>query len=261
MGSNLRGAGVHPHAGLIRAAGHERRAPGLERADREDALAKHNQSESTSGVFKYMDASVQPSLFRNGKALTRRDQDGSDAGWQGASFANLRVPVRNARFFKAENRRTVVANGFELRDRSVSTASVDFLDHSHVVRNYYPQCAEIVREATGAQAFAFDHNVRSASGEKNQQRIAGEQEVQGPAHVVHGDYTLTIAPQRLRDLTRPPGANDTVPTLAEPTARSGHLPDTCVAETGRCPSGYGTSVKSWVALARAMSFATGGLVA
>ena len=72
---------------------------------------------------------------------------------------------------------------------------------------------------------------------------------------------LTSAPQRLRDLTRPPGANDTVPTLAEPTARSGHLPDTCVAETGRCPSGYGTSVKSWVALARAMSFATGGLVA
>ena len=121
--------------------------------------------------------------------LTRRDQDGSDADWQGASFADLRVPVRNARLLKAEDRRTVVANGFELRDRSVSTASIDFLDHSDVVRNYYPQCAEIVREATGAQAFAFDHNVRSASGEKNQQRIAGEQEVQGPAHVVHGDYT------------------------------------------------------------------------
>ena len=190
--------------------------------------------------------------------LTRRDQDGSDADWQGASFADLRVPVRNARLLKPEDRRTVVANGFELLDRS---ALIDFLDHSDVVRNYYPQCAEIVREATGAQAFAFDHNVRSASGKKKQHRIAGGQQVQGPAHVVHGDCTLTSAPQRLRDLTRPPGANDTVPTLAEPTARSGHLPDTCVAETGRCPSGYGTSVKSWVALARAMSFATGGFVA
>lgn len=261
MGSNLRGAGVHPHAGLIRAAGHERRAPGLERADREDTLAKHNQSESTSGVFKYMGASVQPSLFRNGKVLTRRDQDGSDASWQGASFVDLRVPLRNACLLKTENRRTVVANGFELLDRSVSTASIDFLDHCDVVRNYYPQCVEIVREAPGPQAFAFDHNVRSASGKKNQQRIAGGQQVQGPAQVIQRDYTLTIAPQRLRDLTRPPGANDTVPTLAEPSARSGRLPDTCVAETGRCPSGYGTSVKSWLRLALAMSLATGGLVA
>ena len=36
------------------------------------------------------------------------------------------------------------------------------------------------------------------------------QQVQGPAHMVHGDYTLTSAPQRLRDLAQPPGANDTL---------------------------------------------------
>ncbi len=30
---------------------------------------------------------------------------------------------------------------------------------------------------------------------------------------MHGDYTLTSAPQRLRDLTRPPGANDTLRKL------------------------------------------------
>ncbi len=34
--------------------------------------------------------------------------------------------------------------------------------------------------------------------------------MQGPAHVVHGDYTLTSAPQRLRDLTKPPTTNDTL---------------------------------------------------
>jgi len=40
--------------------------------------------------------------------------------------------------------------------------------------------------------------------------------VQGPAHLVHGDYTLTSAPQRLRDLARPPTLNDTYSmTLAE----------------------------------------------
>ena len=33
--------------------------------------------------------------------------------------------------------------------------------------------------------------------------------MQAPAHVVHGDYTLTSGPQRLRDLARPPAVNDT----------------------------------------------------
>ncbi len=37
--------------------------------------------------------------------------------------------------------------------------------------------------------------------------------MQGPAHVVHGDYTLTSAPQRLRDLAKPPGINDTLRTV------------------------------------------------
>ena len=36
--------------------------------------------------------------------------------------------------------------------------------------------------------------------------------MQGPAHLVHGDYTLTSAPQRLRDLARPPTLNDTYRT-------------------------------------------------
>ncbi len=79
---------------------------------------------------------------------------------------------------------------------------------------YYPQCADIVREASGASfVAAFDHNVRSAAGKQSQKQIDGGQQVQGPAHIVHGDYTLTSAPQRLRDLTKPPGANDTLRTL------------------------------------------------
>jgi len=52
--------------------------------------------------------------------------------------------------------------------------------------------------------------VRSASGKRSGKRIVGGQRVQGPAHLVHGDYTLTSAPQRLRDLTRPPDGNDTL---------------------------------------------------
>ena len=43
----------------------------------------------------------------------------------------------------------------------------------------------------------FSDNVRSALGKESGQRIKDGQQVQGPAQVVHGDYTLTSAPQRL----------------------------------------------------------------
>jgi hypothetical protein len=181
----------------------------------ESTTATPQKGESTSGIFKYMDASAEPSLYRNGKVLTRRDPDGSDAGWQGVSFAELEMPVHNARQLRNEDRCTVVANGFELLERPLAGGTIDFFDHEDVVRRYYGQCAEIVREVTGARAFAFDHNVRSASGKKSQRRIAGGQQVQGPAHVVHGDYTLTSAPQRLRDLTKPPGTNDTIRSVLD----------------------------------------------
>jgi hypothetical protein len=91
---------------------------------------------------------------------------------------------------------------------------LDFFDHEQVIRTYYPECAEIVREASGAKfVAAFDHNVRSAAGKQSKRRIEGGQQVQGPAGVVHGDYTLTSAPQRLRDLAQPPTENDTLRTL------------------------------------------------
>jgi hypothetical protein len=121
------------------------------------------------------------------------------------------MPVHDARSLTAPEQRTLVANGFEMRLRPLAKPDLDFFKHEEVVRTYYPQCAEIVREATGAGfVAAFDHNVRSAAGKNSKRRIEGGQQVQGPAHVVHGDYTLTSAPQRLRDLARPPGANDTL---------------------------------------------------
>lgn len=175
-----------------------------------DALAISRSRESTLGEFKYLQPSVQSSLFRNGKVLTRRDADGSDAGWEGVLLEPKEMVIRNARRLTGGEQCTLGRNGFELRTRALSQDGIDFLDQNAVVRKYYPHCAEIVQEATGARAFAFDHNVRSASGKQKQQRIAGGQQVQGPAHIVHGDYTLTSAPQRLRDLTKPPTSNDTL---------------------------------------------------
>jgi hypothetical protein len=164
-----------------------------------------------TGSFKYLSDAVEHSLYRNGKVLTRRDQDGSDARWEGVDLVERDMSVANARRFAGADRPTLVENGFEMRAHRLASPDLDFLTHEKVVRTYYPQCAELVREVSGARfVAAFDHNVRSALGKRSKQRIEGGQQVQGPAHVVHGDYTLTSAPQRLRDLTRPPTRNDTL---------------------------------------------------
>jgi hypothetical protein len=164
---------------------------------------------TTLGELNYLDAAAQPSLYRNGKVLIRRDRDGSDAGSLGLNREKYAMTVHNARSLPADARPTLVRNGFELLTRPL-TAAIDFLDHRQVVLDYYRQCVDVVQAFTGGQAFAFDHNVRSATGKKTQQRISGGQQVQGPAHTVHGDYTLTSAPQRLRDLSKVPTGNDTL---------------------------------------------------
>ena len=166
------------------------------------------------GSFNYLKPSVEHSLYRNGKVLTRRDRDGSDAAWEGVHLGARQVAVNDARALTGTQARTLERHGFEMRRLPPLSPDLDFLDHEQVVRAYYPQCEAAVREASGAAVVAaFDHNVRSVQGKRDRRRLAGGQQVQGPAHVVHGDYTLTSAPQRLRDLTRPPGSNDTLRAL------------------------------------------------
>ena len=166
------------------------------------------------GSFNYLTETASHSLYRNGKVLTHRDQDGSDTGWKGIDLEARQMPVRDARHLEPNARCTLVHHGFELRDHPLATPDLDFMNHDYVVRSYYPHCAEIVREASGARVVAaFDHNIRSATGKKSKRRIEGGQQVQGPASLVHGDYTLTSARQRLRDLAKAPGTNDTFRTL------------------------------------------------
>ena len=166
------------------------------------------------GTLRYLQSSVESSLYRNGKVLTRRDRDGSDSGRVGVDLEQREMAIIDARKLAPPDRPTLAANGFELIGRPMANPDLDFLDHHAVVGSYYPECAEIVRVATGAVIVAaFDHNVRSATGKSGKLRIAGGQQVQGPAHLVHGDYTLTSAPQRLRALARPPTLNDTCRTV------------------------------------------------
>jgi hypothetical protein len=164
-----------------------------------------------TGSFNYLAASVEPSLYRNGRVLTRRDRDGSDSGTEGLVMERVAVAVHDARQREGEAACTLERNGFERRSSPLRDAKLDFLRHEPVIRHYYAECADLVRTATGAShVFAFDHNVRSAKGKQSRTRIDGGQQVQPPAHVVHGDYTLTSAPQRLRDLAAQPSGNDTL---------------------------------------------------
>ena len=179
---------------------------------------------ATTGTVSYQAASAKSSLYRNGEVLIRRDHDGSDDGYKGPAREEREVTIRNARLLEHNQRRTIQTNGFELLTRPLSNSDVDFYDHEQVVQTYYSESAEIVREETGANlVFAFDHNIRSATGKKSRKRITGGQQVQGPARTVHGDYTLTSGPQRLRDLAKPPSTNDTLrSTLGERTSLLKH---------------------------------------
>ena len=162
------------------------------------------------GAFNYLSASTEPSLMRNGRVLMHRDPDGNTADSKGIDLEAHNLAITNARLLSDDARRTCEKHGFELLLRPLANDRLDFTDHLQVVESYYAHCAAIVEEVTGARTFAFDHNVRSAGGKENETRIKGGQAVQGPAHLVHGDYTLRGGPERLTQLAQPPSGNDTL---------------------------------------------------
>lgn len=148
--------------------------------------------------------------------MAKRDIDGSDAGFVGVNTTPYTLEVADARLLTGSARKTCETNGFELLSASLSNKALDFHDHQQVARNYYPECEELVAASTGAKTvLAFDHNIRSAQGKNSKQRIIGGQQVQGPAKMVHGDYTLVSAPQRLQDLALVPKVNDTLYSVLE----------------------------------------------
>lgn len=195
---------------------------------------------SVDGIVSYLDDGVASSLVRNGAVWTRRDGDGSDGATEGMDLVDHRVAIHDVR--RHEVAPTLHREGFEVRTAAVRTWP-DFYDHRAVLQDYYPDCEALVARATGApRVFAFDHNVRSASGQRAARRIREGQQVQGPAHMVHGDYTLTSAPLRLQQLTEPPRGND---TLREVLGPHGQLVDPSLAEAALAPGGRFALVNVW----------------
>ena len=130
---------------------------------------------ATQGFLNYIDHATESSLHHNGKVFLRRDGDGSDSGLQGFKQSRQAVDIVDARHL--DERPTLARHGFELLRRPLAEPTLDFYDHQQVLQRYYPECVRLLEAYTGARAFAFDHNVRSAQGKKSQRRIAGGQQL------------------------------------------------------------------------------------
>ena len=192
-------------------------------------------SEARIARFNYLAESIPHSLYRNGNVSLTRRPDGTDAGMEGYIEDARQMTVLDARS-EAAGSRGLHVNGFELLQQPLQHKDIDFLSHEDVVTRHYPECTEILKSITGARyAFAFDHNIRWAEAEEKKQQTGKGQQVQRPIRLVHGDYTLTSAPQRLRDLAAPPRINDTMrPFLAEgESVIPPELVEEALSETGR----------------------------
>jgi hypothetical protein len=176
---------------------------------------------------------------------TRRDIGGSDSTLIGATWAPTVVRVSNARLGAADianENLTLDRNGFELvsnqEEQFKLVKDIDFLDQDQVVNRYYPTCEQIVRDVLQnsdptpiAGIFAFDHNVRSKDKTATiKSSSASEAQIQNPAGLVHADYTLTSAPKRLDDLSKPPKLNDVLRSKLQIENKSSLLDPTIVQE-------------------------------
>ena len=173
------------------------------------------------GNLKFLKPETQSSLFRNDLVRMVRDHRGNFVESHGVATESHELKIADARQLAPSARMDLQRNGFELVDAPVT--SYDYLDHEQVTGHYYRDCEALVAERTGGRVWAFDHNIRSAGGYADKRQEKGGQDVQAPAHIVHGDYTLRSAPERLLQLTQSPAVNDTL--KADPRAKQGLIPD------------------------------------
>jgi len=171
----------------------------------------------TLGYLNYVEDSTPSSLYTTGKNRTRRNEETGEVLWEGIVLGECEMQVHDARLLGGAERPSAAHNGFELLQRPLLHTDLDFLDDAKVCSEYYPQCADAIRDATGAaHVIPFDHNVRSAAGYKANRQSKGGARVGRPEHITHGDYTLHSGPQRLRMLSEPPSMTDTLRDFVEP---------------------------------------------
>jgi hypothetical protein len=102
------------------------------------------------------------------------------------------MKIRNGRL--ANNELTLDRQGFAFVRHHTQVAN--FYDPEEVIRVYYPEVEQLLKQTTGAvRVQVFDHNVRCRPMAKR-----GENGAREPVKFAHNDYTLKSGPQRVRDL-------------------------------------------------------------
>ncbi len=125
--------------------------------------------------FRCLGASVDSSLFRNGKVFSRRDGSSNDGVWKLANIEIRSMPVCDARSREREKHTALGVNGFELVEEPLGCAGIGCLVGREVVRHSYPHIMWRPSITMSGPSPA------TGSG----------QQVQPPLHMVHGDCTLT----------------------------------------------------------------------
>ena len=76
------------------------------------------------------------------------------------------------------------------------TAMQNFFDEKELKSVYFPEAAQLMKEASGASRVEiFDHTLRSGDEDEREQRLIRE-----PVLSAHNDYTEWSGPQRVREL-------------------------------------------------------------
>lgn len=116
--------------------------------------------------------------------------------WQNCEYEQPCMPIVDARRFEVPP--SLSCDGFELRD--APTRDVDFSDEASIVRNYYPDAAELALSATcGTKAYVFDHLVRRREPGRPALSFGRSGDGSRPAGVgrAHNDYTEASGRRRL----------------------------------------------------------------
>ena len=155
----------------------------------------------------YQSERVPRSLTSTGRVGTRRDLAGSDGEFFGVDPVPTPVDIVDGRGAEW----SMDVNGFCLVDHAWS--HINYFDNSAILNSYYSECEALIARQTGAsRVVAFDHNLRATQRKARAEGLDGGNAVQEPliSYGVHNDYTVTSAPRRIEQLSRPLGANDTL---------------------------------------------------
>jgi hypothetical protein len=139
-------------------------------------------------------ASVSYIVPNGGKAFAYEYDPPAGTPRRSNTYREHVVNIRNARSLPSAP--TLDTKGFELRPHATRVQA--FYDTDEVRRVYYPEVAELVKQATGAASVVvFDHTVR---GEQLATRSGTD--VQEPVSRVHNDYTAESALRRAEDFVQ-----------------------------------------------------------